>query len=194
MKDEVVVLAIILIFAFGFLQESQGAIFVKVLTENPDQVQIVFERHRCFGTCPAYYFMIFGTGEAYLYNDPSSDSLSIGSVEKADIEFLLNEFEKSNFFDYNALYDLPYTDLSATSTALKLGERQFYVYNYGGAGPSSLRMLEEKIDRIKDNIKFESIELTKERCDKLYSNTFYFLGKNWSEVSKGYCYYAVDHA
>lgn len=172
------------------IQESRD--IVGFYNQNPEEVTIFMERHPCYGTCPTYYFVIFGDGKSYLW-DTRSNIVEIGQVNKEDILSLLNKYEEINYLELKDRYTSSITDASAVSTGITLGSESKHIYNYMGLGPDELKELEQDFDSVKDKTTFEEINLTKEICDKMYSKTYYFLGKEWNTVQKDYCYYDVGN-
>lgn len=127
--------------------------------ENPGpippaaNVTITLARGVCFGFCPDYTVSITGEG-AVMYTGRRFVNV-IGeqhaTIELAQVQALLAEFDRVNFMSLRDSYRANITDLPTYTVSLTRNGQTKTVVDYGGlsAGmPESVRHLQDEIDRV----------------------------------------------
>ncbi|MBD3880883.1 hypothetical protein IFO70_03850 [Phormidium tenue FACHB-886] len=123
---------------------------------NAQTAVIVMERTACFGSCPAYRLTIAGDGRVTYEGIAfvATQGTKTAQISPEQVEDLVTEFEKANFFRLKNEYTVNVTDLPGTKTAITLDGRSKQVWHYGSVGdpnldnaPPALSRLEEAIDQ-----------------------------------------------
>lgn len=99
-------------------------------------VRIRFERHGCFGTCPAYSLDVRGDGAVtYVGHD---FVLAVGElhwrIPQENVEAIIALMRRADFFRLGGHYELNASDLPTYITGLEIGDQRKYVLDYGGRG------------------------------------------------------------
>lgn len=110
---------------------------------------IRLERTMCFGSCPAYNLEFRGDGTAQYEGFANVEKIGVyrAKVDEADLLFMMNEFNKINFFELNDIYDDRVTDIPTYTVKYQLGDKKKTVIDRFGP-PPGLRGLEKKLDSI----------------------------------------------
>ena len=121
--------------------------------QDTNDVVITIERTACFGTCPVYSLTIQGDGTV-MYE--GKDFVEVKgeaetTISQDQIDALISEFEKANYFSLNDRYtERTVTDLPTVITSISMEGETKKIEHYRGdfSAPESLTELEDKIDEI----------------------------------------------
>ena len=121
----------VVICAVGFF----AFFYVKGLpfTSDGREIVIKFERWPCFGSCPIYNLSIYGNG-LVIYEGVDFVSVKgyrVTFLSQEDVENLLVEFEKINFYSLNDKYIDGPTDLDSIVLTLSINGNSKRVWHYG---------------------------------------------------------------
>lgn len=114
---------------------------------------ITLTRGVCFGFCPDYSVTISGDG-AVTYTGRRFVNVTgeqHATIERAQVQALLTEFDRVNFTSLRDAYRANVTDLPTYTVSLTRNGQTKTVVDYGGlsAGmPQSVRNLQNEIDRV----------------------------------------------
>lgn len=122
-------------------------------TPTPTPV-ITLDRSVCFGSCPVYKVEIYEDGKVVYEGKEfvKKKGIAHSQITKQELEHLVEQFTKINYFDLKSEPDCPQssTDHPSASTSLKWHGRQNVVIHYHGCSGSEvlkqLTELEDKID------------------------------------------------
>ncbi len=112
--------------------------------------EIGLERMVCFGTCPIYTVIIRkdGTfryiGEEYVQHKGTFT----GTVDMKDLRDLFKYINDMHYFQLATGYAYPVTDNPGTFTMVRRGKQEKLVMNYANSGPSELWAMEQLIDKL----------------------------------------------
>jgi len=159
MKTRAKILTIIIVLGiFGIVVSfSLDLLYVPLpLPENLTDVEISLERTGCFGTCPIYTVSISGNGTVTYQGERFVKTLGVQTYEipTSDIEQLVGMIYQKNYFSLKERYEVGATDLPTVITSVRVGDEIKSIENYGGAGPSQLHEIEQKIDEVSDSESF----------------------------------------
>ena len=120
---------------------------------NLDDVVITLERTACFGPCPVYTLTIYGDGTVVYEGKDFAQTRgrAEATVSQEQIEQLISEFEKADYFSLNESYiEKTITDAETVITSITLNGRTKTIEHYHGdfSAPEKLTELEDKIDEI----------------------------------------------
>jgi hypothetical protein len=119
--------------------------------------EITLERTACFGTCPMYKITLRRDGTATYIGRRFVDRVGTYKGNVYGFERLAQFVESQGFFKLNNEYTVAVTDLPSTITsAVRQGQRKTIV-DYGNIAPLELWAIEQAIDGIVANTKWEKI-------------------------------------
>lgn len=122
---------------------------------NPDVI-ISMSKTQCFGSCPAFKFELYSdlsvhyTGIAYV--DLIGNYMAKLTTKQYDD--ILQEFEDSDFFQFEDRYYKEVSDLPTTYLFYSDGEQGKKIMDYYGA-PEKLKELETKIEDLITHVKWD---------------------------------------
>lgn len=117
--------------------------------------EITLERTACFGTCPMYKVTLKadGTftyeGKEYVEHKGRYKGRFYGFNRLAQL------VEKYGYFSMKDDYSVSMTDLPSTITSVVRNGRRKRITNYGDSGPLELWAIEQAVDGVLANAKFE---------------------------------------
>jgi hypothetical protein len=85
------------------------AIAPKPAEREPLQLRVKLERTQCFGTCPAYTVVLYGSGRVEWMGHASVDALGKreAHVSRATMEELSHQLDRARFFERDEYGELP---------------------------------------------------------------------------------------
>lgn len=123
----------------------------------PEDLKITLERLECLGACPAYSLVI-KADDSVLFNRKifkKARGRFEDKITKEQIEQIIGEFEKANFFSLQNSYITEKDgcqkyppDLPAEKISIKINGKRKTVFHYLGCGKTIIRNLSEKIDEV----------------------------------------------
>ncbi len=141
---------------------------------TPKDLVFYFSRGACMGTCPIYSFTVYRDGTIYYDGESYVDNKGfyVGHVPADDVKKLADLYVDRKYFSLEDHYEEQVTDMSSVSTGIQYDGRTKSVYNYGDYGPEMLNDLENELDATLKKTNLTPIQVSKEVCDKIYSNEF----------------------
>lgn len=117
--------------------------------EYPDSLFLRIHKTPCFGQCPIYRVDIYRSGGAYLEGERFFvyEGIFKTRFSEAEMARIVQIAEQYNYFSFDHVYDAPVTDLPSTTTVLRTGEREHWVYNRMNS-PDELRAFERELEAI----------------------------------------------
>ena len=116
-------------------------------TENGPVIE--FRRTACFGTCPIYQATVARNGKVTFTGVRFIDK--IGSFEaqipETEVQQMLTEIDKVNFFDRDTLYVTGATDLPSMILRVR-NHGKYHTIRTEGEGPEEVEKLMQRIDRV----------------------------------------------
>ncbi|MBS1536480.1 MAG: hypothetical protein JST20_01875 [Bacteroidetes bacterium] len=114
---------------------------------------LMLQRTVCFGMCPSYKLIIYGTGkveyEGFKYS--KIDGKVSAEIPVDSVRILIQEIEKADFFSWNDEYQRQdATDLPSAWTTVTIDGNTKLIKHYGGdsSAPRKLTEIEHRIDEI----------------------------------------------
>ena len=130
----------------------------EVASTNHGITAIGIERTGCFGTCPSYTFIIKsdGTFRYRGFNFVERKGEFSGVVPDWDFHPLAQFIRDSGYMDLENSYDRTVTDNPTTYTMVVMNGKRKTVSNYANSGPTKLWAIEQLIDALMANAKWDS--------------------------------------
>jgi len=140
----VAILATAIILGFN-LTETEP----KPEPKNYDDIVISLERTGCQVPCPVYSVTIFEDGTVIYEGKQHVQNVGTYQyhIPRYNVERLIDKFHQINYFALDDSYTKNTFDLQTVTTTFQTDSYKKTVSNYGGAGPESLKELEQLIDR-----------------------------------------------
>jgi hypothetical protein len=117
----------------------------------PKDLVIVLERMMCPGACPDYSLFIYGDGKI-VYEGRHYVAVKgkhKGSISKASVKLLVDEFYRIGFFSLKDRYDPIISDCAITKISiLANGKKKEVVNCHPSQAPEDLYQLEKMIDEV----------------------------------------------
>ena len=115
----------------------------------PPAVVITLQRTACFGACPDYTVRITGDGRVSYEGRRfvRVKGRRTVRISPAAVAALVEEFQRTHYFDLKDEYTARITDMPTTTTSIRIGSRFKRVVDYYGA-PPELTALENRIDEV----------------------------------------------
>lgn len=90
-------------------------------TEKSDSLFMTFERTPCFGKCPAFRVMLYRSGYATYEGTQFSEHMGMhsGFMTVDEMDEILEEAERIDFFSLEETYDAQVTDLPSMIIEIK---------------------------------------------------------------------------
>lgn len=114
---------------------------------------LMLQRTVCFGMCPSYKLIIYGTGkvdyEGFKYS--KIDGKVSSQIPVDSVRILIQEIEKADFFSWNNEYQQQdATDLPSAWTTVTINGKTKLIKHYGGdsSAPRKLTEIEHRMDEI----------------------------------------------
>ncbi|MBL8089831.1 MAG: hypothetical protein KF758_05230 [Anaerolineales bacterium] len=128
-------------------------------TSNNQEVIIKFERSPCFGPCPIYNMIIYGSG-LVVYEGidfVKTQGMQIKFLSQEEVSSLLTQFKKADFYSLNDKYIAGPTDLASITLTVNIDGVNKQIWHYGfifcgseeeNPAPLALCELEEDLEEI----------------------------------------------
>ncbi|MDQ3100065.1 MAG: DUF6438 domain-containing protein [Bacteroidota bacterium] len=89
--------------------------------QKNDSLAFSIERGACFGKCPFYRLHVYKSGFATYEGLANMEKMGFyhGQVGPDTLQLLVAEAEKAGFFEMNAEYDRPVTDIPSTTISVR---------------------------------------------------------------------------
>ena len=128
-------------------------------TIDPGISEIHLERTACYGTCPVYSVVLKNDGSV-VYEGKSHVKMTgthSGTVNLWGFNKLTELIVKSKFMDFEDRYSIDVTDMPTvyTTVVMKDGSKK-RIMNYASAGPVELWAIEQMIDKMVSDVKWDS--------------------------------------
>lgn len=142
---------IIAIFALLSCKSSKTA----AVQEAP---VITMQKTACFGSCPVYKMEIYEDGKVLLEAEKNlpMEGKYKANMDAERLEKLINAFEESNFFDFQASYTAHITDLPTTYISFDHEGKSKKIMDYHGA-PEALKALEKEVAVLIDELEWQEV-------------------------------------
>lgn len=133
------------------LHRAQNNQSISALLKSDDQAKVDrmgIERTRCFGTCPAYTFIIKNDG-TFAYNGEAYVKCVgkfTGQIPLAEFQRVAKLVVQSDFDKLDTTYQGLITDYPTVFTMISIGGQVKVILDYARSGPSSLSNIEAAID------------------------------------------------
>jgi hypothetical protein len=128
----------------------------EVSSDKHGITQIGLERTLCYGSCPAYSVIINSDG-SFIYNGydfVGKIGTFTGTVSKWKLRTLLQFIKDTNIVFFQNSYFRAITDKSTAYTMIQMKGRTKIIRNYANSGPTTLWAIEELIDKLLLNAKW----------------------------------------
>lgn len=156
MQKFIIISAVLFITAFAGLAQKQKSVTQDV--KNQSQItEITLERTACFGTCPIYKVTLKRDGTATYVGKQFVERTGTYSGKFYGFERLAQLIESRGYFDLKDNYTINATDLPSTVTSVVRAGRRKTITNYGDTGPVELWGIEQAIDGVLANTKWEKV-------------------------------------
>ena len=119
--------------------------------------EIGIERTPCFGTCPAYTFIARSDG-SFTYSGDSNVKRKgkfTGKVSEYQFNQLARFIRESGYMELDDEYFTMVTDHPTVYTLVVMNDKKKTVSNYANAGPAKLWAIEQLIDKMMDDAKWD---------------------------------------
>ena len=135
---------------YGQDQGGQTPTEVKKGYDSHGITKIGLERTACYGSCPIYTVIIRNDGTILYHGEKFVDRVGryTGMVPKQEFDKLAAFIKDVGFADLDPEYATAATDHPAAYTMVSMGGEQKVVKNYGNAGPTKLWAIEQLIDKL----------------------------------------------
>jgi len=122
--------------------------------ENTGIDTIGIERTTCYGTCPAYSFIVNANGSFKYIGETHVEHVGeyTGTIATYRLTKVLGAIAELDFASYNSQYTSDVTDAPAVYTLVTQYGESKVIENYASVGPASLWAIEELIDSLIEQI------------------------------------------
>ena len=119
-----------------------------VVSTNHGITELGIERTLCFGTCPAYTFIVKSDGTFRYVGEKYAQRQGAftGTIPTYSFHRLARFIKDSGYMELSDTYDRQITDNPTVFTMVVMDGKQKVVSDYAGAGPSKLWAIEKLID------------------------------------------------
>ena len=123
-------------------------------------VIVSFEQTGCFGTCPVHKMVIYQDGSAFYTAERHTKLQGAFTYQftSEETEAFLNKAKTLGFFEMQAEYTSPITDLPTSTLFFQYGARNHQVIAYSDY-PENTQLLIEYLYSITQNTKWEKASL-----------------------------------
>ena len=150
------------IFQQNYDASGEGIVEVKRLNSQSDYgiEAIGIERTVCFGTCPAYSFIVKTDGSFKYVGENYVDNVGeyTGTIPTFRLKKVLAAIEDLEFATLATQYTVGVTDMPTVYTMVVQNGQTKVIENYAGVAPARLWAIEELIDSLVDQIKWDEVE------------------------------------
>lgn len=110
---------------------------------------IILKKTSCKGKCPEYEICVYKEGYVTLKGIKNFELIGdfYKKMDKKQIDFFINQFDKANFFEFKDKYLSKKTDLPTTFLTFNYNGKSKKIMDYSDA-PKELKELEKLIENI----------------------------------------------
>jgi hypothetical protein len=122
----------------------------QVAAEDHGVTEIGLERTRCYGRCPAYTVVVQSDG-TFRYTGVDfvpRQGEHTGTVSRYDFNQLAQFIRDSGYMQLQDSYTRMVTDFPTVFTTVVMDGKRKVISNYADAGPTKLRAVEQLIDKM----------------------------------------------
>jgi hypothetical protein len=132
-----------------------------VVEPQNDSLFFSFERTPCFGSCPAYKVTIYQDGSATYLGRRFAvlEGKYISHVDAALMAELARSADTHGFYDMEAKYDKPVTDLPSVIIRVNAGHGYKQVIGRVGA-PQAFKDMAKEVDKLLEGVAWVKVEET----------------------------------
>lgn len=128
-------LLFVLLIFIGCSNQNEAAYSTDSKSKNTydvNEVVVSFEQTACFGTCPVHKMEIYGRGNAKYHGDRNVkfEGDFIANVSPKQLAEIIDKANAINFFELEAEYTAPVTDLPTSIIYIKDGNKKHQVKAY----------------------------------------------------------------
>jgi hypothetical protein len=166
MKMSLITLGLFISSSVGFavmpqqLHALPQPTIINPLLPQPTITEITLERTACFGFCPIY--------KVILRSDNTATYIGMKFVERqgtykayiSGFEYLAKIIEARRYFSLRDRYTEPISDMPSAITSVVRNGKRKTIDNYGNSGPIELWEIENLIDGLIANVRWEKVSDT----------------------------------
>jgi hypothetical protein len=166
MKMSLITLGLFISSSVGFavmpqqLHALPQPTIINPLLPKPTITEITLERTACFGFCPIY--------KVILRSDNTATYIGMKFVERqgtykayiSGFEYLAKIIEARRYFSLRDRYTEPISDMPSAITSVVRNGKRKTIDNYGNSGPIELWEIENLIDGLIANARWEKVSDT----------------------------------
>jgi hypothetical protein len=121
-----------------------------IVSTNYGIAEIGIERTGCFGSCPAYTFIVKSDGNFSYKGEKYAERQGefTGTIDVWEFNNLAKFINESGYMELKDTYTRLITDSSTTFTMVVMNGEQKVISNYAGSGPAKLWAIEQLIDQL----------------------------------------------
>ncbi len=129
---------------------SQSRTMEEIQSRDHGITEIGIERTPCFGKCEVYSAVIRSDGTFRFFGEANVRHMGrhTGRVNEEEFHELARFINDTGHARLEHAYSLPVTDMPTVFTMVARGDRRKVIRNYANAGPTKLRAVEELIDKL----------------------------------------------
>jgi len=137
--------------------------FSEVISTNHGITEIGIERTGCYGTCPAYTFIVKNDGTFRYKGEKYVERIGdfTGTISIWEFHELAQFIRDSAFMELQDNYSDMVTDSSTVFTMVVANGKRKTVSNYAGTGPTKLWAMEQCIDKLMEKAKWNDPKIPK---------------------------------
>ncbi len=131
-------------------RRNNRAVTSDIVSTNYGITEIGIERSGCFGSCPAYTFIVKSDGSFHYKGENYAERKGdfTGTISVWEFNNLAQFIKESGFVDLKDTYMRGITDSSTTYTMIVMNGKQKIISDYARSGPTKLWAIEELIDHL----------------------------------------------
>ena len=157
MKRYLIFVTLILVIAFTVKAQKGRGDFPGDRRGGEQITEITLERTACFGYCPMYKVTLKRDGTATYVGRENVERKGTYRGKFYGFERLAQLVEARGYFNLKDNYSAQVTDLPSTITSVVRSGRRKTITNYGDMGPVELWGIEQAIDGLVANTKWEKV-------------------------------------
>jgi len=129
-------------------------------TRNSGISEIGLERSACYGTCPVYTVMLKSDGTVRYRGEAHVENIGVrtGRIDAYKFEQLAKYIEEIGYLKLDNNYLTGITDASTVYTTVRSGAKRKVVSNYANSGPAKLWGVEQLIDKLVSETKWDVVK------------------------------------
>ncbi len=148
------------IFFDSLCSIAQSRSYNKIHSDSHGITEVQLRRSACYGRCPVYSVVIKSDG-TFNYNGlefVNKLGKHSGTVSKRKLNSLFQFINESKYNSFQDSYSVMVTDHSTVYTVVKTDNNEKTISNYANSGPIKLWAIEQLIDALILEGKWNSIE------------------------------------